>query len=255
MICTCDRCKINFFPGEPPILCPECGGEVVVRQGWPELHYLVTLLAKGEIREALASYIDTQPEKAPELMEVVDHINTLLDSIPRETSDRYFMEINYLKGFLIDYCNEQYYEVLHRRGIPKIQTMGTKMLMGLMSLEQKLAQDIPGAGEKLMPWAYPESKMQKQIKVWRVGAEGAFRHFMPPISAPYPNIYFSEAYNYRKVREKLLEETGCPLQGWPDDISLEYIHGDKGGAILFRLDQLPDKIPFSNFLHLSKVVR
>ena len=158
MICTCEKCKINFFPGEPPIVCPECGGEVVARQGWTERHYLVTLLARGEIRESLAPYINTQPDKAPALMDVVERIDALLDSIPRETSDRYFMELNHLKGFLFDYYNGRYYEVLHRRGIPKIETIGTKMLMGLMSLEQKLAHNYLGAGEIIMPWAYEKKE-------------------------------------------------------------------------------------------------
>lgn len=33
MICTCEKRKTNFFPGVPPIVCTECGGEVVARQG------------------------------------------------------------------------------------------------------------------------------------------------------------------------------------------------------------------------------
>ena len=334
MICTCEKCKINFFPGEPPIVCPECGGEVVARQGWTELHYLVNLLARGEIRESLAPYINTQPEKAPALMDVVERIDALLDSIPRETSDRYFMELNHLKGFLFDYYNGRYYEVLHRRGIPKIETIGTKMLMGLMSLEQKLAHNYLGAGEIIMPWAYEkketpdpapeadevkpvaekpltperrkaalqylaskgydpstkegllmakmwvgipgdeemdgftrtelnaalkavESGMSyedprgaKKYREWLPGAEAAFRHFMPPISAPYPKVYFSNAGTFRATRENIVKDVGCTLQGWPDDSSLEYIHGDKGGAILIRLDQLPKDMTFDVFLHL-----
>ena len=35
-----------------------------------------------------------------------------------------------------------------------------------------------------------------------------------------------------------------------NDSSLEYIHGTKGGAILIRMDQLPDKVPEGSFLHL-----
>lgn len=165
MICTCEKCKINFFPGEPPIICPECGGDVVARQGWSELHYLVTLLARGEIKESLAPYANTQPEKAPALMDVVDRINTLLDAIPRETSDRYFMELNYLKGFLLDYYNDRYYEVLHRRGIPKIETTGRKILMSLISLERKMSQNKPGAGEKIMPWAYEKKEASDSAPV------------------------------------------------------------------------------------------
>ena len=247
MICTCEKCKRDFFPeSDGEVVCPECGGEVVIRRGGSELQYLIDLLARGEVREALAVYSNTEPEKKPELMDVVDRINTLLDSIPREISDRYFMELNYLKGLMLDYYNERYYEKLKRRGIPKIETIGKKIWMGLLSLEQKIRFDKPGAGEKLMPWAYAESK----IKEWQPGAEAVFRHFMPPISAPYPTVYFSNASNFHPTRAGIVEEVGCALKGWPEDSSLEYIHGDKGGAILIRMDLLPDELPQDSFLHL-----
>ena len=249
MICTCEKCRRNFFPGDPPISCPECGGEVVSRQGWSELHYLVDLLARGEIRESLAVYVNTQPEKAPELMDVVERINALLDSIPRETSDRYFMELNHLKGLLLDYYNDRYYEVLHRRGVPKIEAIGKKLWMGLVSLEQKLSRNAPGAGEKLMPWAYEEPRGSTKYKEWIPGIQAAFQHFMPPIPTPYPKVYFSNASSFHATRENILKEVGCPLQGLPEDSSLEYIHGDKGGAILIRLDQLPKEITFGHFAH------
>ena len=251
MICTCEKCKRDFFPEcEGDVFCPECGGEVVILQGGQELHYLIDLLAKGDVREALAVYINTEPEKKPELMDVVDRINTLLDSIPHDISEKYYMELNYLKGLLLDYYNERYYEKLKRRGIPKIATIGKKLFMGLLSLEQKIRFDKPGAGEKLMPWAYPESKKQKQIKEWQPGAEAVFRHFMPTISVAYPTVYFSEAYKYKKLRGSIVEEVGCTLKAIPEDSSLEYIHGTKGGAILIRMDQLPDKVPEGSFLHL-----
>ena len=67
MICTCEKCKRDFFPEcEGDVFCPECGGEVVILQGGQELHYLIDLLAKGDVREALAVYINTKPEKKPE---------------------------------------------------------------------------------------------------------------------------------------------------------------------------------------------
>ena len=106
MICTCEKCKRDFFPEcEGDVFCPECGGEVVILQSGQELHYLIDLLAKGDVREALAVYINTEPEKKPELMDVVDRINTLLDSIPHDISEKYYMKLNYLKGLLLDYLN------------------------------------------------------------------------------------------------------------------------------------------------------
>lgn len=389
MICTCKNCKTNFFPAtavstDPsatsaapspaPLLCPVCGSnDIGVRQGWPELHYLVDLLAKGEIREAKAVYYNTEPEKSPELLDVVGHINSLLSSIPREISDKYFMEINAISVLLLDYCNGRYYENQKHRGVPKIETTGRKIWMKLLSLEQKLEHGIPGAGEVIMPWAYdgqgetastaagntdteesapdaegsvpdeaevsalaeklhcdpdyarsmlmfvnkasqkPEKAKkqvlspeqykaaldflskskydttthmglllaemwidaednlggfsrenlktvlkteraaraaEREIKLeWLPGVESAFRRIMPPISVPYPEIYYSNAYNFRETRDSILKKVGCKLKGQPEDSSLEYIHGENGGAILIRIDQLPKGMTQNHFAH------
>ena len=87
------------------------------------------------------------------------------------------------------------------------------------------------------------------MRNWIPGAEAAFRNFLPPISAPYPKAYFTNARTYHAIRENIVKEVGCTLQGAPEDSALEYIHGDKGGAVLIRLDQLPKAVPFDRFLH------
>ena len=90
---------------------------------------------------------------------------------------------------------------------------------------------------------------KKQIESVIPGAVAAFRFHMLPIDAPYPSIRFSTARTFKKVRNELVKSTGCKLKGIPDDSSLEYIHGDLGGAVLIRMDQLPDGMRHEHFLH------
>ena len=68
-----------------------------------------------------------------------------------------------------------------------------------------------------------------------------FKSIMPPVTFPCPQIYIADGRNFRKVREQVLSDVSCPYKEIPaDDSIMEYIHGEKGGAILIRQNLLPN---------------
>lgn len=68
-----------------------------------------------------------------------------------------------------------------------------------------------------------------------------FKRIMPPINTPLPQLYIANGRNFRKIREQALSDIACPYKEMPaDDSIMEYIHGEKGGAILIRQNLLPD---------------
>lgn len=81
---------------------------------------------------------------------------------------------------------------------------------------------------------------QKEINLLTPLAVEVFQSFMPTIAAPYPLIYVTNR-NYNQDRAALLAQTGCKHTDEPETSIMEYIHGDKGGAILIRQNLLPDK--------------
>ncbi|MBR1382411.1 MAG: hypothetical protein IJ555_15385 [Ruminococcus sp.] len=79
-----------------------------------------------------------------------------------------------------------------------------------------------------------------KIQLWIPSATEIFQSIMPPISVAYPPVYIADGRNWRKLRGELLVQTGCPIENFPEDSVMEYIHGAKGGAIMIRHNLLPD---------------
>lgn len=64
---------------------------------------------------------------------------------------------------------------------------------------------------------------------------------MPPIDAPLPRLYIANGRNFHKVREQALSDVSCPYKEFPaEDSIMEYIHGEKGSAILIRQNLITD---------------
>jgi len=80
-----------------------------------------------------------------------------------------------------------------------------------------------------------------EIQCLAPAAYDIFKRIMPPINAPLPQLYIANGRNFRKIREQALYDVACPYKEIPaDDSIMEYIHGEKGGAILIRQNLLPD---------------
>jgi len=68
-----------------------------------------------------------------------------------------------------------------------------------------------------------------------------FKDIMPPIDAPLPRLYIANGRNFHKVREQALSDVSCPYKEFPaEDSIMEYIHGEKGSAILIRQNLITD---------------
>lgn len=80
-----------------------------------------------------------------------------------------------------------------------------------------------------------------EIQCLAPAAYDIFKRIMPPINTPLPQLYIANGRNFRKIREQALSDIACPYKEIPaDDSIMEYIHGEKGGAILIRQNLLPD---------------
>lgn len=87
----------------------------------------------------------------------------------------------------------------------------------------------------------PKPLTKLEIQCLTPAAYDVFKSIMPPISTPFPQLYIADGRNFRKIREKALSDVACPYKEIPaDDSIMEYIHGEKGGAILIRQNLLPD---------------
>ena len=75
---------------------------------------------------------------------------------------------------------------------------------------------------------------QKKIKEWIPEAVEAFRAVMPPIDKENPAVYIASGATLCKVRNELIRLTGSTSYetNTPYSAIMEYIHGDKGDAIL-----------------------
>ncbi len=80
-----------------------------------------------------------------------------------------------------------------------------------------------------------------EIRLWISLATDIFQTFMPTISVPYPSTYIAGARDWQATRDALLEQTGCKHDEQIESAVMEYIHGNKGYAILIRQNLLPDK--------------
>ena len=81
---------------------------------------------------------------------------------------------------------------------------------------------------------------KKDIQLWTPLALSIFQSVMPSISVPYPPIHITNR-KYEADRKVFLEKTGCIHTEEPEASIMEYIHGDKGYAILIRQNLIPDK--------------
>ncbi len=66
---------------------------------------------------------------------------------------------------------------------------------------------------------------------------------MPPINKPYPHVYIATKETFPSMRAELIAQTGSVhIQTYESEAAImEYIHGDKGNAILIRQNLIPDK--------------
>lgn len=86
-----------------------------------------------------------------------------------------------------------------------------------------------------------KSLTKLEIQCLAPAAYDIFKRIMPPINTPLPQLYIANGRNFRKIREQALSDIACPYKEMPaDDSIMEYIHGEKGGAILIRQNLLPD---------------
>ena len=68
-----------------------------------------------------------------------------------------------------------------------------------------------------------------------------FMNTMPSIDTPLPRLYIANGRNFHKVREQAISDVFCPYKEFPaEDSIMEYIHGEKGSAILIRQNLLTD---------------
>ena len=83
---------------------------------------------------------------------------------------------------------------------------------------------------------------QKDITLWIPSAVEVFQSFMPPIDKPYPRVYVATAKTFPTMRVELIAQTGCVHTHTEESEAaiMEYIHGDKGNAILIRQNLIPD---------------
>ena len=83
---------------------------------------------------------------------------------------------------------------------------------------------------------------QKDITLWIPSAVEVFQFLMPPIDKPYPRVYVATAKTFPTMRTGLIAQTGCVHTHTEESEAaiMEYIHGDKGNAILIRQNLLPD---------------
>ncbi len=84
---------------------------------------------------------------------------------------------------------------------------------------------------------YPK---KDEIRLWILLATDIFKTFMPPISIPYPLTYITGARDWQSTRDALLDQTCCKHNEQTESAVMEYIHGDKGYAILIRQNLIPD---------------
>lgn len=77
------------------------------------------------------------------------------------------------------------------------------------------------------------------IRKWISESVEIFKRIMPPIAAPLPGINVTDFAHYHSTRGALVEQTGAIITDAPDNACLEYIHGEKGYAILVIEDRVP----------------
>lgn len=82
---------------------------------------------------------------------------------------------------------------------------------------------------------------QNEIRHWSNYAIDTFDSVMPSIGKPYPSIHIATAKTFPAMRTELVEQTGCTHTEESEAAIMEYIHGDKGYAILIRQNLLPDR--------------
>ena len=143
MICTCEKCKSAFFSTEPPLFCPDCGEKASTFAGLDELVVLAILLSSGRIRESREFYDDPDANKVPPLADIVARMEALLDQIPEKTWKKYRQNYFDVRNYLSSYQDGYYYENQKKRGIPKIETSGLKLLMSLRSFLDKIEKNAP----------------------------------------------------------------------------------------------------------------
>ena len=96
---------------------------------------------------------------------------------------------------------------------------------------------IRTAGKRIMA-NYPT---QNKITIWVSSATDIFQSIMPPISNPYPCAYIATEKTFPSMRAQLMSQTGCKHTEESEAAIMEYIHGDKGYAILIRQNLIPDQ--------------
>ena len=94
--------------------------------------------------------------------------------------------------------------------------------------ERTNGEDAAPLTEPPKPHPVPEAA----ILYWAEMAKMQFEQIMPDLGIPFPSVYTSTTSSYSRTRKKIIKSIGCPHTEEPPDSIMEYIHGEKGNAIL-----------------------
>lgn len=95
----------------------------------------------------------------------------------------------------------------------------------------------------------PRPVPEATILYWAAIAKEQFHSIMPDLGIPFPPVYTSTASSYSRTRRKIIKSIGCLHTEEPPDSIMEYIHGEKGNAILIRRELVAD-LPVHDDLEL-----
>lgn len=102
--------------------------------------------------------------------------------------------------------------------------------------ERTNGEDAAPLTEPPKPHPVPEAA----ILYWAEMAKIQFEQIMPDLGIPFPSVYTSTTSSYSRTRKKIIKSIGCPHTEEPPDSIMEYIHGEKGNAILIRRELVAD---------------
>lgn len=95
-----------------------------------------------------------------------------------------------------------------------------------------------------LPKAHPIP--ETTVLFWAAIAKEQFQQIMPDLGIPFPPVYTSTASTYSRTRKKIVKSVDCPHTEEQPDSIMEYIHGEKGNAILIRRELIAELPVHSN---------
>lgn len=132
------------------------------------------------------------------------------------------------------YCPNPRCHALYTRGTPFCNLCGNDFKRNPPIPESDFT--LESVAEPPKPRPVPEAT----ILYWAEMAKTQFEQIMPDLGIPFPPVYTSTASSYSHTRKKIIKSVGCPHTEEPPDSIMEYIHGEKGNAILIRRELVAD---------------